>query len=174
MLAGMRSALGWPFAAALLIGCAGGGGPRDAAAPSPVTAGFLAEAPDVVEVRVTDRQPVDKVELYSPDGRVYLAHRIDREKVAAEQGPYTGLGVGVGMSGGSQTRVGTSIGLGFPLGGMERPPYESQYYSVALVRVDDMAGYQAGWRRWVVRIRLGTPETSFRFMEFPAPRPPEG
>jgi hypothetical protein len=160
--------------ALILAGCASeDGGARRASASQPVTAGFLVQTPDVIELSVDDRQPVDRVELLAPDGRVYLAHRIDREKATQEPRASTGLGVGVGVFGGSSTKVGTSFGIGIPLGGIEAPPTEPRYSSIALVRVEDMAGYRAGWRRWILRIRLGTPETSFRFMEIPGPRPPD-
>lgn len=156
----------------VLAACAAERGAEDAA--SPVAAYFSEQAVDVIEVRVADRQPVDKVELFAPDGRIFLAHRIDREKEAAGGGARPSFGLGVGVFGGSSTRVGTSIGLGFPLGGIEQPYREPGYTSLAAVRVSDMAAYRADWQRWVLRIRLGTPETSFRFMEIPAPRPPEG
>ncbi len=174
-MAPMKAVLAPLLIALLLAGCASeDGGGRRAVSPPPVTAGFLAETPDVIELSVIDRQPVDKVELLAPDGRIFLAHRIDREKTTRDSRAGGGLGVGVGVFGGSSTKVGTSFGIGFPLGGVEAPPTAPHYESVALVRVEDMAGYRSSWPRWVLRIRLGTPETSFRSIEIPAPRPPDG
>jgi len=41
--------------------------------------------------------------------------------------------------------------------------------------VGDMAAYRAGWPDWKIRLKVGTPEAgNVRFMEIPAPRPPEG
>jgi hypothetical protein len=45
--------------------------------------------------------------------------------------------------------------------------------SHALIRVADMLSYRSGWQNWKVHLRLGTPQTSERDVEFPAPRPPE-
>ncbi len=64
-----------------------------------LVAGFLAATPDVIELRVTDRQPVDKVELLAPGGRVYLAHRIDREKTTPESSAGGGRYIVVGVIG---------------------------------------------------------------------------
>ena len=164
----------WIFAllgaAWLLAACAGND--RPASIASPVAVRFVADAADVIEVEVTDRQPVDRVELAGPDGRVIPAYQILRD-TAAEAGVGLSPSIGVGVSGGSSSRVGVGVGIGFPIGGFERPAEPPPVRSLARLRVPDMAAYGADWPRWTLRIRLGTPEAGWRFMEIPAPRPPE-
>lgn len=157
-------------AALLLAACAGDD--RREPIASPVAVRFAADAADVIEAEVTDRQPVDRVELAGPDGRVVPAYQILRD-TAAEAGVGLRPSIGVGVSGGSSSRVGVGVGIGFPIGGFERPAEPPPVRSLARLRVPDMAAYRAAWPRWTLRIRLGTPEAGFRFMEVPAPRPPE-
>ncbi len=166
--------MSWFFAllsAALLLAACAGDDRREPIA-SPVAVRFATDAADVIEVEVTDRQPVDRVELAGPDGRVVPAYQILRD-TAAEEGIGLSPSIGVGVSGGSSSRVGVGVGIGFPIGGFERPAEPPPVRSIARLRVPEMAAYGAAWPRWTVRIRLGTSEAGWRFMEIPAPRPPE-
>lgn len=158
---------------ALLWACAdeAGRGGSQGAISRPVSATFAAGLPDVIEVRVADPEPVEQAELRAPDGRVYPAFQIDRDRVVQEGGGYSPFGVGVGVFGGSSSGVGTSFGVGLPLGGVGGAPREPQVASLARIRVDDMAAYRVDWPAWKVRLRLG--EVNPRFMELPAPRPPQ-
>ena len=166
----MRPTFALLGAALLLAACAGDDRPAPIA--SPVAARFVADMADVIEVEISDRQPVDQVELLAPDGRVIPAYQILRE-TAVEAGVGLRPSIGVGVSGGSSSRVGVGVGIGFPIGGFERPADAPRVRSLARLRVPDMAAYRAAWPHWVLRIRLGTPEAGLRFMEIPAPRPPE-
>jgi hypothetical protein len=165
-----------PLLAVLLLalGACAGDGARQARGNAdelgPVTADFTA-SPDTIEVRVRDRQPVDRVELAGPAGEIVIAWRLERERVAAGAAPSPKFGLGVGIFGGSSTRVGTSVGIGFPLGGVENAPDEPYVISIALVRLPDLAAYRATWRQWSVRIRLGDADSNYRFMQIPAPAP---
>lgn len=168
----MKHGLSLLLSGLLLAACAGDRG-DEPAFRTPVTAGFAAGETDIVEVRVTDEQPVEVAELVGPDGRVYVAHQILRDRLVEERGGVVpNVGIGVGVAGGSRSRIGTSIGLGFPLGGFGGGADEAEVLSRARIRVDDMVAYRADWQDWKVRIQFGTPEAGLRFMEVPAPAPP--
>jgi hypothetical protein len=152
----------------LLAGCAGPHGPVGDP-PPPFTSGFADDAPNVVEVVVRDRKPVDRAELLAPDGRVLSAYKIDRERVTVD--PDGRPLVGIEAEGGSSGLE--SFGIQLPLFGIKQPKPESLMLSDARIRIDDMTAYRAEWPHWIVRLRLGTPETTQHDVEFPAPRPPE-
>ena len=155
----------------LLAACAGntsGGG----SISQPVTTAFAPGSADVIEVQVTDPLPVQQAELHAPDGRIFLAYQIDHDRVRQERGGYSPFGIGLGVFGGSASHVGTSVGIGLPFGGIEPAPREPQVMSLARIRVEDMAAYRTSWPGWKLRLRLG--DANPRFMELPAPRPPEG
>jgi hypothetical protein len=177
-------------AALALAAC---GGPRTttgsgSAAGTPILASFAPNSTNVVQVSVQDRRPVDQVELIAPDGRVYLAQTVTRDQVVEtydrygytrgyppgySEYPYgPRAGVGVGVFGGSSGGFGTSIGLGFPLGGRSTVEREIGYKSVARIPIDDMAYYGATWQQWKTRIRFAEPEGGARFIEIEAPPPP--
>jgi hypothetical protein len=129
---------------------------------------FAEDAPDTVEVILRDRKPVEQAELLAPDGQVYAAGPIQRERIAvdADGQPI----IGFEASGGEREL--DSLGVTLPLFA-DRPKPEIMTLSTARIRVADMAAYRASWSRWIVRLRLGTPQTTERTVEFPAPRPPE-
>ena len=167
----MKQGLSILLSGLLLAACAGDR--SEQAFKTPVTASFAADEADIVEVRVTDEQPVEVVELIGPDGRVYTAHQILRDRLVEERGGIVpNLGIGVGVTGGSSSRIGTSIGLGFPLGGFGGTADEPEVLSRARIRIEDMAAYRTDWQNWKVRIQFGTTEAGPRFMEIPAPSPP--
>src|SRR5262245_23155432 len=67
---------------------------------NPVVTSFSEDEKDTLDVQVTDQLPVTQAELASPDGQVFIAHRIDRETLSRYGGSY-GPSVGVGVGGGS-------------------------------------------------------------------------
>jgi hypothetical protein len=167
--------------AAFLIAACGGPAPYSPAGTpeNPVVAGFSTSEAGTVDVQVTDRQPLTRAELASPDGQVFLAHQIEREQVR-RSGGYGGqpsMGVGVGVGGGSSggVGVGTGIGIGFPLGvgGDSGAPRDPRIASIARIRVPDMAAYRSGWQQWKVRVTLGEGAAQ-RVIEVEAPPPPAG
>ncbi len=154
----------------VLAACAG---EREPHITSPVAARFAdgaAGAPEI-EITASDRQPMETAELIAPDGSAIPAHQIDRNKTV-EETRGGAPSVGVGVFGGSSGRVGTSIGIGFPLFGDDEQR-DAVIDSRALIRVPDMNAYRADWQHYRLRLRFGPPENE-RVMEIPAPRPPEG
>ena len=171
------------ISAFLMAGCTdnhGTAGPRGDPA-NPVVTSFSGSEQDTLQVQVTDPQPVTRVELAAPDGRVFLADRIDRERLTRQGGGYYGQPtVGIGVGGGSggccwnDGGVGVGFGFGFPLGDAREPDYgPGGVASTALVHVPDMAAYRAQWKQWKVRIYLGE-GAGERMVEVAAPAPAAG
>ena|SRR5215468_253802 len=167
------------ISAFLMASCtSNSGSQRTAVAPAnPVVTGFAESEQDTVKVQVTDPQPVTRVELAAPDGRIFLAHQIDRERLTRQGGGYGQPTVGVGIGGGSssgwgsRSGVGVGLGFGFPLGDASQSAARPVgVASTALVRVPDMAAYRAQWQQWRVRIYLGE-GVNERMVEVAAPPP---
>jgi hypothetical protein len=155
-----------------LADCAGREPPP--ATPPPLSAGFAAGLGDVVEVTMTDPHPVEQASLIAPDGKAFPAYQISRDNLPAAGQPGIAAGLGLGIFGGTYNNgVTQGFGIGFPFFGSAPPPAEPLVQSHALIRVADMPAYRTGWQNWKLHLRLGTPQTSERDVEFPAPRPPE-
>jgi hypothetical protein len=139
----------------------------------PVTARFLIDRPNTIEVSIRDSQPADRVQLVAPDGSTTDAYQFEREFLHAADTGTSGIDVGVGVSGGSSSGVQPSFGIGFPIfGGAPRSPQRDEVQSKALILVPDMAAYRANWRHMILRIYLGEKSASPRKMEMAAPSPP--
>jgi hypothetical protein len=139
----------------------------------PVTAKFLIDRPDTIEVSIRDAQAADRVQLVAPDGSLADAFQFDRETIHAQDTGSSGFNFGVGVSGGSSSGVQPSFGIGFPLfGGAPNSPQRDEVQTKALIQVPDMAAYRANWQHTVVRIYLGEKSVSPRKMEMAAPAPP--
>jgi hypothetical protein len=137
---------------------------------NPVVTSFSQSEQNTLDVQVTDRQPVTHAELASPDGRIFVAHQIDRERLSRGGGYGSPMGVGVGVGGGSGGfGVGTGFGIGF--GGGSSAPRDPRVTSTARIRVPDMAAYRAQWQQWKVRVTLGE-GGGRRTIEVGAPPPP--
>ena len=163
----------YPILAILLLSaCAERPAPRPA--PPPLTAGFSASESNVIEVVMTDAQPVEQASLIAPNGSATIAYQISRDRLAANSQPGIAAGLGLGLFGGTYSNgVSSGFGIGFPFFGSAPPPAEPVVQSHALIRIADMPAYRSGWQNWKLHLRLGSPETSERDVEFPAPRPPE-
>jgi hypothetical protein len=166
--------IGLLLAAAMAIGLAACA--EESPAPAPpsrpaFTAGFLAGSPDMVEVTLEDRQPIEKAELLAPDGTRLAADRISSDRTVTRM-DQDGLGIGIAAEGGSSDSVDTDVGVSLPLFGTAQPSPAEAYDSRALIRVPDMAAYRASWPRWTLRLLLGSPTGTERKVELPAPRPP--
>ena len=123
---------------------------------------------------MTDAQPVEQASLIAPNGSATPAYQISRDRLAPNSQPGIAAGLGLGLFGGTYSNgVSSGFGIGFPFFGSSPPPAEPVVQSHALIRVTDMATYRSGWQSWKLHLRLGSPETSERDVEFPAPRPPE-
>jgi hypothetical protein len=139
----------------------------------PVTAKFLIDRPDTIEVSIRDAQAADRVQLVAPDGSLADAFQLDRETIHAQDTGSSGFNFGVGVSGGSSSGVQPSFGIGFPIfGGAPNSPQRDEVRTKALIKVPDMAAYRAHWQQTVVRIYLGDNSPSPRKMEMAAPAPP--
>jgi hypothetical protein len=142
---------------------------------NPVVTSFSESEKDTLDVQVTDRQPVTQAELASPDGKIFIAHQIERERLSRAGGYYgqPSMGVGVGVGGGSGGfGVGSGVGFGFPLGGgYSGAPRDGRVASTAKIRVPDMTAYRAHWQQWKVRVTLGEGAAK-RVIEVGAPPPP--
>jgi len=163
----------YPILAILLLSaCAERPAPRPA--PPPLTAGFSASESNVIEVVMTDAQPVEQASLIAPNGSATIAYQISRDRLAANSQPGIAAGLGLGLFGGTYSNgVSSGFGIGFPFFGSAPPPAEPVVQSHALIRIADMPAYRSVWQKWKLHLRLGSPETSERDVEFPAPRPPE-
>lgn len=168
-----------PVGAAILVailaltGCSSHEPPPPA--PPPLTTGFAAGLNGVVEVTMTDPQPVEQASLIAPDGKAFAAYQISRDHLPGASQPGIAAGLGLGVFGGTYNNgVSQGFGIGFPFFGSAPPPAEPVVASHALIRVPDMPAYRSAWQSWKLHLRMGTPETSERDVEFPAPRPPEG
>jgi hypothetical protein len=141
-------------------------------APPPLSVGFASDLPDVIEVTMVDRQPVEQASLIGAGGKTIIAYWIDRDRlvVAGDSGIAPGLGLGI--VGGSSGGISSGFGIGFPFFGSP-PATDTVVRSRAFIRLDDMKAYRLDWPNWKLHLRLGSPETSERDVEFPAPRPPE-
>ncbi|HWA43754.1 MAG TPA: hypothetical protein VHA10_11125 [Hypericibacter adhaerens] len=139
----------------------------------PVTARFLIDRPQTIEVSIRDAQPADRVQLVAPDGSVIDAYQLDREFIQATESGPSGFNMGVGVSGGSSSGVQPSFGIGFPIfGSAPRSPQRDEVQTKALIRVADMAAYRANWQKMVLRMYMGEKSVSPRKMEMAAPAPP--
>jgi hypothetical protein len=139
----------------------------------PVTARFLSDQPDTIEVSIRDAQAADRIQLVAPDGMITDAYQVDREFLRATDSGYSGFNLGVGVSGGSSSGVQPAFGIGFPIfGGAPNSPQRDEVHTKALIRIPDMAAYRANWQRMVLRIYLGEKSASPRKMEMAAPPPP--
>ncbi len=151
------------------------GGPAVEAGPSIHWRASLAG--DVVIVDVQDRNNayrVDRVELIAPDGRSIASGDITRERMSpgGRWSDSSGLGVGVGGSGGS--RGGTNIGVmfGFPLGGgAAADPIGSEARTTARIPLANPAAYRASAEQWKVRISLSDLAGYNSTATIPAPLP---
>ena len=160
------------FGLLALAGCAEKEAPPPA--PPPLTVNFAAGQPDVVEVTMTDPQPVEQASLIAPDGTAFPAYQINRDHLPGASQPGIAAGLGFGVFGGTYSNgVSQGFGIGFPFFGSAPPAAEPVVQSHALIHVADMSAYRSQWQSWKLHLRMGTPETSERDVEFPAPRPPD-
>jgi len=129
-------------------------------------------AADIIQVTVTDRQPVRTAELVGPAGSV-PAYSINTEapRYGGSGGgffPSIGLGIGGGSGG-----VGGGVGIGFPLGalGGGSPSPDPTTVSNAYIKVPDRGEYARDLQSRRIRVEIGWPPEG-RTIELPAPQPP--
>jgi hypothetical protein len=161
----------WLALAFPLAGCGGSDLP-----PPPrqaVTSHFIADPPGTIETTVIDPLPVKSAHLTVQDGRVIQPDRIDRDRQVYSDDTGSRPNIGVGVSGGSASRVSTGFGIGFPLfgGGDSGSHTAAMTTSTIRFRVPDMDAYRTGWQHWVLQIDLDDGVTR-RSLETLPPAPP--
>jgi hypothetical protein len=138
----------------------------------PVVTSFASGSTDTVTVDVLDQEGANEIELVAPDGTVFTAFRVDRDKVSGTYSSEPSMAVGVGVGSGGCCHdggvgVGTGIGFGFPLGGSGYSD-ETKTRSIGQVKVPDMAVYRAQWTKWQARVTF----PGNRVVTVAAPPPP--
>jgi hypothetical protein len=166
----MRGFVAAPLILALAA-CSSGGGVAEGSNPGVVARFAPGGAADILQVTVTDRQPVRSVELVGP-GETVPAYAINSEP------RYTGSGggffpsIGIGIGGGSGG-VGGGFGIGLPLGGLGSggsDPASATMVSNAYIKLPDRGLYLRNWQNYRIRVEIGWPPDS-RVVEVPAPPP---
>jgi hypothetical protein len=162
-------------AAFALASCYSGGssGPS-APRQQSVTGYFSATERGVIQVDVTDPLPVAAASLIGPDGTAVAAYQIDRDREVYRSDGSIQPSVGVGVTGGSSSRIGTGIGIGFPLFGSGDGTGVTAAVTASrvLIRVPDLAVYGTSWQRSKLHIELDDGVTH-RVMELLPPPPPQ-
>lgn len=141
--------------ALLLAGCWGGSEPPPAPRQA-VNSHFVLGSPDLIQTTIVDPLPVKAAALRTPDGITLAAQSIDRQRNVYSDSTGYGPNFGVGVAGGSSSRVTTGFGIGFPLfgGGGDDRRVTSMTTSTLRFKVPDMAAYRRDWQRWVLHIDL--------------------
>ncbi len=141
----------------------------------PVTAGFVAGYPTIIEVKIRDTEAAEQVELVAPGGAAAAAYQMDETRQVSIPQQDSGIDIGIVATGGSSSHVRTGIGIGFPIfGSAEAPKPVTEVLTRARLRVADPAAYRADWQHWVIRIRFAIGKPTERKMEMAAPAPPAG
>jgi hypothetical protein len=164
------------LAASLLValaGCSSMNGVAQGSNPSVVARFPPSGGSDILQVTVTDRQPVRSVDLVGP-GETVAAYAINTEapRYAPSGGgffPSIGIGIGGGSGG-----VGGGLGIGLPLGGFgggESAPAAGAIVTNAYVKLPDRGLYLRDWQSYHIRVEIGWPPDS-RVVEVAAPQPP--
>jgi hypothetical protein len=136
----------------------------------PATSADFIPGSNVIQVIVNDPRPVHSVQLVFPTGEAIPAAQLHTERTISpgfSSGPSVGLGVGRSTwSGGSG--VGTSMGIGIPLGGSSAPP-TSQSITSGTIAIADPEGYRRNWQSMRIEVQIGDPPSLLTLM---APPPP--
>jgi hypothetical protein len=152
-----------------LAGCGGSDLPPP---PRPtMVSQFPPDAPDVIETVLVDPLPVASARLVQPDGQTIAPLSLDRDRQVYSDNRGGLPNVGVGVSGGSSSRVNTGFGIGFPLFGGGSTYTASMTTSRLRFRVPDMNAYRAGWQHWILHLDLDD-GVNHRSIETLPPAPP--
>jgi hypothetical protein len=170
--------------AAALAGCTGQGSDvrgDGSLRGTPMVIGFVPKTPNLVQVVVEDRAPVQQVELRGPAGQAYWAESVDSKQIVYDQDLYgytrgyrpgyynPPYDLGVGAFGSTTGHLGGGVGTGVPFySANETVPRPVAMKSIARIAVEDMAGYKATWQQWRTRVHF----EGGRVIELEAPQPP--
>jgi hypothetical protein len=135
--------------------------------PFTAVARFLpGEEVTVIQVTVSDRQPLRAADLLGPGGAVVAAESVDARQIAGYQPPFSRQSIAGELGAGGALPLG---GFG-NFAGSERLS-SGQIRSTALIRLPDPQSYIKDWRSWEIRLRLGDPPRA-TVLTLPAPQPP--
>ncbi len=155
----------------MLAACSNsGGGGYGGTSPYVTDAHFLSGDPTVIEVKIRDPLPVKGAVLVDPTGVETAAYDIQRDRQMYSSNGGLRPSVGVGVSGGSSGRIGTGIGIGFPIysGGSD---YRGEFTeSVAKVKISNPVLYRTTWQSWTLRVDLEDGANK-RTLELVPPKP---
>jgi hypothetical protein len=136
-----------------------------------VTSTIPGTDPTRIDLTVRDPLAVTDARLIDPQGNVYPAVSIDRDRVS-----YGGSGglqpsVGIGVAGGSSSHVSSGIGFGFPLFSSSGDAPGTFTESRVAFRIPDPTAYRSSWQHWKIHVDLAENGSS-RVMEMLPPAPP--
>jgi hypothetical protein len=134
---------------------------------------FAPDAPDTIETVLVDPLPVASAHLTLPDGRTIAPVSLDRDRQVYSDNTPSLPNIGVGVSGGSSSRVNTGFGIGFPFfGGGGGGTYTASMTTSRLrFLVPDMNAYRGGWQHWILHLDLDD-GANRRSIETLPPAPP--
>jgi hypothetical protein len=157
----------------LLAACSGSGGSGSGgtgSVSSAADARFLKDDPTVIELTVRDPLPVARMVLIDPTGAETEAFDIQRDRQTFRSGGGASPNVGVGVFGGSSGRIGTGIGLGFPIFSSGQSGSSTVVDSTARVRISNPVLYRTTWQNWKLRAELDDGRAK-RTIELVPPKP---
>ncbi|WP_119303842.1 membrane lipoprotein lipid attachment site-containing protein [Dongia deserti] len=160
------------FAMLLLAACSsnGGGSGYGGTGTSYTDAHFLKDDPTVIELKVRDPLPVTQVVLIDPTGAKTEAYDIERDRQTYRSGGGPRPNVGVGVFGGSSGRIGTGVGIGFPIFSGQSGATNTVVDSTAKVKISNPVLYRSTWQNWKLRAELDDGRTK-RTIEMVPPKP---
>jgi hypothetical protein len=155
-----------------LAGCFGGGNTGSAGQrPYMAVARFVpGDEVSVIQVTVSDRQPLRGADLIGPDGAVIAAESIDARQGVDSYQPSFNRPIGTDIGNGGGFAPPLSFYGAFTSAGSRTATF-GQIQSTALIRLSDSLSYLKDWRFWQVRLRIGDPP-NVTFLSLPAPEPP--
>lgn len=159
----------------LLVACSsnpgGSGYGGTGSTPYATDAHFLKDDPTVIELKVRDPLPVARVVLIDPTGAEMEAYDIQRDTQTYRSDGGARPNVGVGVFGGSSGRIGTGVGIGFPIFSSGQSNYTSTVVdSTAKVKIGNPVLYRESWQSWKLRAELDDGRTK-RTIEMVPPKP---
>jgi len=163
-----RRLIGVALLALSLAGCFGGGDSGGAGyRPYTAVARFVpGDEVNVIQVFVSDRQPLRGADLIGPGGAVIAADSIEARQGGGSLQPSFRPSIGGAIG------VAPAPGAYGPLApGGSQTVSTGQIEATASIRLSDPEAYLKDWRYWQVRLRIGDPP-NVNVLSLPAPQPP--
>lgn len=137
------------------------------------TATLPGPAHDVVEVVVYDIPSgtvLDRVWLKGPEGERVSGSPVGRSISETGPGVTKGLGIGIGVTGGSSSGVNPSIGIGYGVSGIGGPSRQSRQVTYVIPLPPDL-GYVEDPRGWRIDVHYLDVTGAPQVRTIPAPLP---